>query len=244
VSPTWATLLFEAANFVVLAAFLGWLFFRPVRDALEQRREGLEAADREAAEKLERAQRALSDAEARRGEVESDLASLRKRVHDDAEKERLRLLDSAREQARRERDALESELASLRRGQAKRVANDAAAAAREIVVRLLERIEGPDLEQALAEAATRELAELASSGSLRPLLVESSRALSPDTRDAIGRAAGLPGSELDVRVVPDLGAGLRILTARGVVDASAAGLAAHAERVLAGRLAVEEAGGG
>jgi hypothetical protein len=42
-------------------------------------------------------------------------------------------------------------------------------------------------------------------------------------------------------VVPELGAGVRILTARGLIDASAAGLAAHAERALVARFDAEAA---
>jgi F0F1-type ATP synthase membrane subunit b/b' len=77
VSPTWSTFLFEMANFLLLAAVLGWLFFRPVRDALEKRRAGLEAEDREAAEKLAEAERLRAEAADRRSELEASLATLR-----------------------------------------------------------------------------------------------------------------------------------------------------------------------
>ena len=61
---------------------------------------------------------------------------------------------------------------------------------------------------------------------------------------AIGRAkantavaaAGIDAAEVARRVDPDLVAGLRVLTGRGLVDASAKGLAAQAERVLVNRL--------
>jgi F-type H+-transporting ATPase subunit b len=192
VSPSWVTFLFEAANFLLLAALLGWAFFRPVRAALERRRASLEAEEREAAEKLVEAERALAEAAARRSEFEGSLASLRERVREEAERERARLLDAAREQAQRERETLKTELAALRRGQARRVASDAAAAAREIVVRLLERIAGPDLEQALVEAASRELAKLASAGSVAPVIVESAGALASTVRDSLAQVAGVP----------------------------------------------------
>jgi F-type H+-transporting ATPase subunit b len=239
VSPSWVTFLFEAANFLLLAALLGWVFFRPVRGALERRRAGLEAEERAAAEKHAEAERALAETAARRSEFESSLASLRERVRAEAERERSRLLDAAREQAQRERETLKTELAALRRGQARRVAGDAAGAAREIVVRLLERIEGPDLGQALVGAARRELAELAAVGPLAPVIVESAGALEPVVLDSLARVAGVAGSEISARRVPELGAGVRILTARGLIDASAAGLAAHAERALVARFDAE-----
>lgn len=238
-SATWVTFLFEAANFLLLAALLGWIFFRPVRDALERRRATLESEEREAAEKRLEAERALAEATARRSALESSLASLSEQAREQAERERSRLLDAAREQAQRERETLKTELAALRRGQAKQTARDAAAAAREVVVRLLERIDGPDLEQALMGAASRELANLAASGGVAPVIVESAAPLDPTLLEGLARAAGVAGRDLTARQVPDLGAGVRILTARGLIDASAAGLAAHAERALLARLDAE-----
>ena len=243
-SPSWVTFLFEAANFLLLAALLGWVFFRPVRGALERRRAALEAEEREAAEGRARAERALAEVAARQSELERSHASLRERVREEAERERLRVLGAAREQAQRERETLKAELAALRRGQAKRIAADAAAAARGVVVRLLERIEGPDLEQALVAAAGREFAKLAAEGPVTPVIVESAGALEPTTLDALAKAAGIPGSEMSSRRVPELGAGIRILTARGLIDASAAGLAAHAERALVARFTAEAAENG
>lgn len=243
-SPTWSTFLFEMANFLLLAAVLGWLFFRPVRDALEKRRAGLEAEDREAAEKLAEAERLRAEAADRRSELEASLATLRRSEHEEAERERARLLEAAREQAQRERETLKTELAALRRGQANRVASDAAATARDIVAGLLQRIDGPDLEQALREAAAREIAKLAASGPLEPVMVESATALEPAALESLGQAAGVAGSQVSARVVPELGAGLRIVTVRGLVDASAAGLAAYAERALVARFDAEDTEGG
>lgn len=238
-SPSWVTFLFEAANFLLLAALLGWVFFRPVRGVLERRRAALEAEERGAAERRAQAERALAEAAARQGELERSNASLRERVREEAESERSRVLDEAREQAQRERETLKAELAALRRGQARRIAADAAAAAREIVVRLLAQIQGPDLEQALVAAASRELAKLATGGPVDPMIVESAGELDPAVLDALARAAGVARAEMSARRVPELGAGIRILTARGLIDASAAGLAAHAERALVARLDAE-----
>jgi len=239
VSPSWATFFFEAANFLLLAALLGWVFFRPVRGALERRRAALEADASEANERRAQAERVLAEAAARQSELERSHASLRERAREEAELERARVLADAREQAQRERETLKAELVALRRGQARRIAADAAAAAREIVVRLLEQIQGPDLEQALVTAASREFAKLAAGGPVDPVIVEAAGALDPAVLDALARAAGVARSEMSARRVPELGAGIRILTARGLIDASAAGLAAHAERALVARLDAE-----
>jgi F-type H+-transporting ATPase subunit b len=244
VSATWVTFLFEVANFLVLAAALGWFFFRPVRDALERRRSELENEQRAATEARAEAERALQDARARRAELETSLEELRERVQRDAEAERERVVEEARAQMQRERETLKGELISQRRAQARSLASDAAFAAKEIVVRLLREMGGPDLEQTLLRAACRELEKLRSSGALAPIVVESLRPLGNAELSALAQAAGVPASEAGQRIDPDLVAGVRVLTARGLVDTSAAGLAAQAERVLVNHLERENANHG
>jgi len=240
VSPSWATFLFEAANFLLLAALLGWLFFRPVRDALERRRAALETEEREAAEKRSEAERTLAEATARRRALETSLADLRERALREAEDERARLIAAAREQAQRERETFKAELVALRLDQAHAIALDAAAAAREIVVGLLERIDAPGLEDALLATVRRQITELAAGGPLGPLIVEAAAGLAPEALAALADAAKVSAAEVTQRFVPSLVAGLRVLTTRGLVDASAVGLAAQAERALVIELETEE----
>ena len=240
-SASWVTFLFEAANFLLLAAVLGWLFFRPVRDALERRRSDLESEQRAAAEARIDAEHALQDARARRSELEGSLEELRARARLEAETEREELLAAARAQTQRERDTLERELVSLRRAQAGSVARDAALAAREIVVRLFEAMEGPDLDSTLLKAACRALEKLRSSGPLAPVIIESVRPLDEVALAALAEAAGVSAADAAHRVDPNLVAGCRVVTARGLVDLSAAGLAAEAERVLVSQLDRENA---
>jgi len=242
VSATWVTFLFEAANFLLLAAVLGWFFFRPVRAALERRRSELESDQRAGAAARAEAEQALEEARARRGDLDQSLEGLRDRVGREAERERERLVEAARTQTQREREAFKEELVSLRRAQARSLAEDAAFAAREIVVRLLEQMGGPDLERALLGVACRELERLRETGVLAPVVVESAAALDEEALAALARAAAVARPDARGRVDPSLVAGLRVLTARGLVDASAAGLAAQAERVLVGRIEGEMAG--
>lgn len=238
-SAPWVTFLFEAANFLLLAAVLGWLFFRPIRDALERRRSELESEQRAAAEARSGAERALQEARERRAEMEASFEALRERVQREAETERDRLVAKAREQMQRERGKLKEEFGSLRRAQARSIGRDAAFAAKEIVVRLLEEMGGPDLEHTLRRAACRSLETLRSSGALAPVVIESVSPLDNAALAAFAEAAGVPDAAH--RVDPDLVAGVRILTAQGLVDASAAGLAAQAERVLVRQIEQEAA---
>jgi F0F1-type ATP synthase delta subunit len=97
-------------------------------------------------------------------------------------------------------------------------------------------MQGPDLEHTLLRAACRELETLRSSGSLAPVVIESVRPLDNAALAALAEAAGVSAADAAHRIDPDLVAGLRVLTARGLVDTSAAGLAAEAERVLVKQL--------
>jgi len=242
VSATWATFLFEAANFLLLAAVLGWLFFRPIRAALERRRGELADEQRAAVDARSRAEHVLEEARARRSELEESLAELRERTQREAEAERDRLVESARAQMQRERDTLKQELLAQRRTQGRSLVTDAAFAVKEIVERLLGQIAGPDLERSLLGAASRQLEELRRAGPLTPVVIESASPLSEAAVAALAEAAGVAPSGVARRVDPELVVGLRVVTARGLVDVSAAGLAAQAEGALLSQLDREGAG--
>jgi len=239
VSPTWVTFLFEAANFLLLAAILGWLFFRPVRSALERRQRALADERSAAAQAKHEAEQELEQARARRAEFERSAAELREQVRREAEGEGRELVAHAREQAERDRARMASERAAQRRSQAESVARDGARAACEIVSGLLARIDGPALESALLAAASAELERLHAGGSLAPLIVESARPADAAALETLARAAGIVSGTASTRHAPELIAGYRVLTARGLVDVSAAGLAAQAERSLLHKLAEE-----
>jgi F-type H+-transporting ATPase subunit b len=236
VSASWVTFVFEAANFLLLAGVLGWLFFRPVRAALEHRRSELEQERTKAGETHRKLEAELEQARAQRADFEHSLEALRERVQHEANAERTRLLEAARTQNERDREQAASELVALRRTHAQSLSRDAALAAREIVTRLLSEVDGPELESALLGAACREVAKLRASGSLAPLVVETARALDDGALGSLARAAGVSAAEVTHRLAPDLIAGLRVLTVKGVVDISAAGLAAQAQQLLVGRL--------
>jgi F-type H+-transporting ATPase subunit b len=243
VSPTVATFLFEAANFLVLAAVLGRLFFRPVQNALENRRAELEAERRQAADTLAEAERRLAEIEAQRRQFTASLDSLRVQAQEQAEREAERILAGARAEGQHERERMKTELAALRHAHARTASRDATVAAREVVVRLLAHIGGPDLEPALVHAACRELRTLAGRAHLAPVLVEVSRPLHDQMRALLAEALDCQPSEVRDRVVPELVGGVRVITNAGLVDASIAGLAAFAERALLARIDREEDGG-
>src|SRR5512145_450223 len=231
-SPSWVTFAFEVANFLLLTALLGWLFFRPVRAALERRRSQLEAEQRAAAEARERAEREREEVLARRRAEQAELERAREELRREAEAEKQELLEACRAQLKRERSQLDQELHAARRAQARALARDAAFAAHVIVERLLAELKGAELEELLLGSACRSLAELGAHGPLAPLVIESAAPLDASTLGRLAAAAGVAREGATTRVDPDLIAGLRVLTARGLVDATVSGIAAQAERLL------------
>ena len=242
-SPSLTTFLLEAANFLVLAAVLGWAFFRPVQAAITRRRDSL-ATERHAAEVLRaEAERRLAEAEARRRDVEASLEPLRTDARREAERQAATLLEAARTQSAAERTRLQDDLAALRREHAHALGRDAAAAARILVTRLLDEIDGPDLDGALARVACRGLAALPETARTGLVEIETAHALDDELRARLRQQAG-PAATVRERVVPELEAGIRVITPAGLIDASVAGLAAWAERELLERLPAAREGSG
>lgn len=242
-SSFWVTFLFEATNFLLLAALLGWLFFRPAREALARRRASLEGELGAAREARERAEKELEALRSQRVELERTAEALLDRARRDAEREAARILAEARARAEREREASMGELRALRRAALAEARRDGARAAAILVRRLLTRIGGPDLDEALTRAACEEVRTLRQRGPLAPVLVEAAREPGSGGVQRIAEAAGVDSSELEVRTDPELGAGLRVITRRGAVDLSAIGIAREVETELLRELGGAEEGG-
>lgn len=235
-SATWVTFVFEAANFLLLAGLLAWLFFRPVRAALERRRVALESEERAAAEAHAAAETERSQLASERKAIEGERVAARERLRREAESEREALLEAGRAQMKRERERLDQELVTARHAQTRTLARDAAFAGRALVQRLLAELKGPELDELLLASACRELEGLARGGSLAPIVIESATPLDPARQARVSAAAGLGRGEAQARVDPELIAGLRVLTARGLVDGTVAGIAAQTERLLVSRI--------
>jgi F-type H+-transporting ATPase subunit b len=244
VSSSLATFLFETANFLLLVGVLGWVFFRPVRGALERRRDAL-AGEREEAARLRRqAEAGVAELGERRQELEASLAALGERARAEAEREAERIVAEARERMQRERDRLETELVALRREQARAATADVATTAGTVLERLLARIDGPELASALTRAACRELQSRtpeARGEALGEVVVESASPLDETSRRELEETLGLRADRIRCRVVPELVAGTRLVTSVGLADASAAAVARRVTEELVRRIESEEA---
>jgi F0F1-type ATP synthase membrane subunit b/b' len=237
-SPALANFLFEAANFLLLAAVLGWVLFRPVRRILDAERERHAKTEQET-------ERLRTEATTLATEARSARDAARRQAEDDrrtsqaaARAEAAKLLDDARREGLAERHALAEELRAARAADAAALAETIGRLAAASVRRLLDALPGPALDAALVRAACAEL-ETLSNGARSPAVVESARTLDPEARRLL---EGVLGAGFEEHVVGELGAGVRVTTPAGQVDATAVALARRAAEAV-GSLEADPHGG-
>ncbi len=177
--PALTTFLFEAANFLVLAAVLGWLFFKPVRKVLAERRAQFEAESDQAARKLAEAEKTQLEIESDRANLQAELNDLRKRELETARAQAEQILADARAAAERNIEMSRRQAAQMSDAKQQALAEASATAAAETVGHLLQQIGGPDLQAALISSACQQLHSLPP-GEIAPVKVESSQPLTPD----------------------------------------------------------------
>lgn len=237
-SSTVTTFLFELTNFLLLAVLLGWLLFKPVRAVLQARQAAEKQQAEELAARLVESDRQRADLDQRLRVFESETAELRRRHVAAADQEAAAIVAHAHDTVERERDLVRRGMAQLEHAQVERLSAAVAAATRESIVRLLATLNAPDLDASLARAACGQLEGL-KPGALGQVLIESARPLTESLHAAIASALNADAPSATFRVVPDLGAGLRITTAQGLIDTSAQGLGRQAEGLVRDALAAE-----
>lgn len=225
-APSVASFLFEAVNVVVLTAALGWFFFRPVRAALEAERDRHAEAERAVAELRTRVGTLATEARAAREEREGETERRCATILTAAEREAARIREEVRQAVEAERRTVERELAAGRQAQASALADAIGRIAAVSVRSLLERLNGPSLDLALVRGACEELGALPAAVR-ETAAVETARPLGPEARGALQDVLGTTFTE---RTVAELGAGVRVTTGAGQVDASAVALARRAAR--------------
>ncbi len=230
-SPTVTTFLFEAANFLVLAAALGWLFFKPVRQAIRDYHEKFEADNRQAAEKLAEAETMRQQIQQAHLDLQAELNERREVEVAAIQRQCDELLDAARAEAVKQREQSRLLASRIADSQRDTLADVVAGAAADAVGKLLQHIDGPDLQEALVGAACQQLASL-TPHRLAPVKVESSTPLSPEQTAALKTALGPDGETAEFHIVDGIGSGVRISTASGLIDTSTGGLAYFARQSL------------
>jgi F0F1-type ATP synthase membrane subunit b/b' len=233
VSPTLANFLFESANFLLLAAALGWLLFKPVRAAIDAERDRHAEEERRVAALRDEAEalgKQIREAQQRlAGDIERERAAALAEVPKEVE----RLKEEARKAREAELRAFERESEATRHLQTGLLADALGRVAAASVRRLLETLDGPSLDLALVRGACEELGKLPEAAR-RAATVEAARPLGDEARRLLHATLG---GEVEEHTVQELGAGVRVTTPSGQVDASALALARQAEREVAGAAA-------
>ena len=227
-SPASANLVFEAANFVLLFLGLGYVLFRPVRRALDAERERLKTQQAEFERWQHEAQAAEARANELRASAERDASTERTRLLEVARHEADALLEAARRQRQAEHAALATELDAQRAANATRAADGVARIAAASVRSLLDSLDGPALDLALLRAACVQLAALPEL-TRHSARVESARPLNTEAATLLTATLG---TACVPRIVPALGAGVRITTDSGQIDATARALSLQAARAI------------
>lgn len=227
-SPSLATFLYEAVNFLLLVGVLGWLLFRPVRRALDAERDRHAKQLEEGLRMRQEAETLVEQARASHEAAERDLAKERTGILAEAKLEAAKIAEDARATVASERRAFELELAMRREAEASAVSETVGRIAGGSVERLLAALSGPPLDVALVRGACEALRPL-TSHPLGSVLVEAAHPLDDEAHKLL---AGVLGKGIEVRIVPELGAGVRITTPVGQVDATARSLAREAARAM------------
>ena len=230
-SPTITTFVFEVVNFLVLVGALGWLFFRPVRRAIEDRRSELRQQRDEAQKQLDEAQRMRERASERLDALEKEITEKREAAEQAAATRADEILRQAREQAGEELDAAKARLAHLEDGQREHLAQTVAKVAGEAVERLLQQMQQQSMDHLMLQGVCQQLQTLRG----RPLghvRIESARPLGDQDRSALMHAINDDAEAVEFHVIDELGCGLRVTTSCGLIDASSKGLARFTEARL------------
>lgn len=229
-SASLATFVFETVNFVLLALALGWAFSRPMRKLLAEELAVRERAEGDAIAARASLEQGRVDLDARLASAARELDVMRDRARTEAEKEASRIIVEARERIAAERLRADRELEDRRRAELGALGGEVARATAKLVLQVFAAA-GEGTDAAFARAATTELAKLSLLED-PALVVECARPPGEEVRAALRRALGAAFERAEVRVVPELVAGVRVTGRAGLVDASARGLASYAEVAL------------
>jgi len=241
VAPWVVNFLFETVNFLLLVGALGWLFFKPVGAALDAERDRRAKEEGAAAEQRAQAEALGKEARAALEEGGRETERRRAEILAAAEQQAARIREDARQAIEGERRTFARELEAGRQAQASALAEAVGRIAAASVRHLLDALDGPSLDLALVRGACEQVRGLPQSAR-RAATVECARPLDPASRELLEAALGAGFSE---RTVAALGAGIRVTTTAGQVDASALAIGRLAARTLASAAAdASDRGGG
>jgi F-type H+-transporting ATPase subunit b len=229
------TFLFQVINFLVLVAILRWLLYRPLREAIDRRREANARAEADAAAARREAAALQASLDQRLAELDRRSDAVLREARDRAETERQAAAAEAEAAIRRRRAEAEQQLARERDEALRSLRGELIRSAVEMAGRLLSEAAGTTLQRQLAGRLVEELHRVPDDDRRRfreewddgeAAVVEAAAELNGEVlHDLEGAIEFLAGRPLDVsvHVRPDLLGGVRLQIGGHVWDASMAG---------------------
>jgi F-type H+-transporting ATPase subunit b len=247
------TFVFQVVNFLVLVAILRWLLYRPLREAIDRRREANAKAQADAAAARGEAAALQATLDQQLAEVDRKRAEVMREARERAEAERQALMAETEAASRRRREELEQQLAREREEALRSLRAELVHSAVEMASRLLSEASDSTLQHRLAGRLVDELRRIPDEVRLRlrgewddgeAAVVETAADLNGEVlRNLCGAIESLAGRPLSVSVqtCPALLGGVRLRIGGHVWDASMAGRLEELETVAAGGASKEAA---
>lgn len=157
---SWWTFLFQIVNFLVVVYVLNRVLYRPLRDAVDRRREADARARAEVDEARQAAETLQTQARERLAEIDQHREQSLRQVRDQAEAERRRMLDEGATMAARRREELDQHLQRERDEALRSLRRELADSAVRFAERLLRGVADPQLHQQLLGRLTDTLAAI------------------------------------------------------------------------------------
>jgi F-type H+-transporting ATPase subunit b len=229
------TFVFQVFNFLILVGILHWLLYRPLRQAIDRRREANAKAQSEAAAAREEAAALQQRLNAQLAELDHDRQDVIRKAREQAEAERKAALADAERVLQRRRDEVEQRLERDRVDALQALRTELVRSAVELAERILAQACNSSLQRQLAGRLVEELERIPEDDRRRlrgeweaddSAVVETAAELNGETLQSLNGAleslAGRP-VRLSVQSQPTLVGGLRLRVGGHVWDASLAG---------------------
>lgn len=215
----WFTLIAQIVNFLILVALLKMVAYKPILNAMAQRKERVGAAMREAREKTQQAEAHEKQLREEKEELERRREKTIAEAREAADKKREELMKEAREEADRRKTEWHEALKREKDAFVKQLQREAATRIYQALARTLSDLADADLEDRIVEAFLAKLRDMGedqrneltqSAGKGEAIVVRTAFQISDDRRkqmaEALGDAAGAPIFEHD----DDLVAGIEL----------------------------------
>ncbi len=234
-----ATIAFQIINFLALAALLYYFLFQPVMDSVKERVAEKERLAREMAQDREEAAKLRAELEARLERADEEAAAIIAEAQEQAEAERTALLEEVHAEAERILVEAHADAQRLRQQAVEDSYDDVLDAILDISGQVIGRTTPPEVHDALVRQLNDRIWELGRhemervetirrslSDRAPTAYVTSAQPLSAEQQGQLVRtftALADRHVNLELRIEPDLAAGLRVRLGDMVVDNSIAG---------------------